>query len=416
VAAPFDPELYLRLFAEQAILDPSPHEDSGFGGSPLDEAADALSAIGALDDESLDVIADDYQLALSLRGRCEPMSRRSRSSEPAEPVTPPVPDRIVPCEQDLDQAWGRLHIHYVDLGDDSTTLAITAQPTTAPSLRGYGFAAPLNQVAVTDDRGTTATAHFSGGGGSGRWRGELTTQLPLSRTTRWITVGSSRIDFSEETDRKTPSVAVESLPSGHAGRYLRLRLATTGHPPMFLAPQGVEVSIQTLIAAGALDERDPVIAEARAVAGGSPVHGFAGHSSLPQPWASLAGHRSGGGPVGTTPIGVVTPPIDGVTVRFDVLVSTDEDFFVQAATSLRPHSGFPASSDGARIAWWAEDDRGNHYLGGTGRWAGGQDYGQGRVEFGVPLDPTATELRLTPTRLSERAVVSLKPLPWAVGR
>jgi hypothetical protein len=154
---------------------------------------------------------------------------------------------------------------------------------------------------------------------------------------------------------------------------------------------------------------------AQAVAHSSPVHGLSAQGTLPEPWGSLTGGlRSGSGPKGAIPIGVVTPPIDGVTIRFDVLVATDQDFSVQVATSPRPHSGFPGRSE-TRIAWWAEDDHGNHYLGGIGNWSGGLHSGQGMVAFGVPLDPTAGELRLSPTGLSERAVVTLRPL-WAVGR
>jgi hypothetical protein len=420
VSAFFDPELYLRLYAEQAILERSPHERSSWE-SPLDEAADALSAIGALDDETLDAIVDDYQLALSLRGRESgpPRASRRRSSGPGATVvtTPLIPDRIVTCDQELEQSWGRLHLHYVALGEQSTSLAITAKPMTDSSLGRHGLPVALQQVALTDDRGTTTSAHFSGGGGSGGWRGHLTTNPPLSRTTRWITLGSTRIELCEQEDREPPPVSIESVPGRLAERYLSLRLATAGHLPMIMAPDGVEVSIQTLIAAGALDDHDPIISVAKAVAHSSPVHGLSAQSTLPEPWASLTGGlRSGGGPKGVIPIGVVTPPIDGVTIRFDVLVSTDHDFSVQAATSPRPNSGFMGSGNEARIAWWAEDDQGNHYLGGIGSWSGGLDFGQGMIAFGVPLDPTAGELRLTPTGLSERAVVSLRLLPWAVER
>jgi hypothetical protein len=71
-----------------------------------------------------------------------------------------------------------------------------------------------------------------------------------------------------------------------------------------------------------------------------------------------------------------------------------------------PHA---AQIDRPRIGWWAEDDRNNFYLGSQGTWSIKDDGGHshGTVIYQPALDPLATELRLIPTGLNERTVITL---------
>jgi hypothetical protein len=65
-----------------------------------------------------------------------------------------------------------------------------------------------------------------------------------------------------------------------------------------------------------------------------------------------------------------------------------------------------------RVAWWAEDNLGNHYLGGSGGWGGGPDVTEGTVGFFPALDASATELHLQPTLTTERAVITVRLPDW----
>jgi len=420
VASPFNAELYLRLAGEQAVLDP-PTQGRPPWDSPLGEVGAALSAIGVISVDLVQDIIDDYQLAVFMRSggrmpRMFPGPRATRSRPKALTAA-----RVVACDQALEQPWGRLVVHYVSLGEESTSLAITAVESAPGALMGgppMGPGLGFNQAQLTDDQGATEIANFNGGGSPGSWQGHLTTGAPLSRSTRWIDVGASRILLPDE-QQPSPPVTVERLASTDpAERYLRLRLATTGHGPMVVSAEGLDACIDTLVAAGALDHDSPVVGEARAVAAA-----FGGQAppraALPAPWASLLARRgASSGPTGTVAIGAVTPEFDGVAIRFDGLLSNDQGFQIQTATSpgiMRGPFGRHVG-EGPRVAWWAEDDRANHYLGSTGNWGGSPDLSQGTINYWPPLDPRATALRLTPTGLTERAIVTVGPLRWTKRR
>jgi hypothetical protein len=427
VANPFDAELYLRRAGERSIID-APLTGGAPWDSPLAEAGQALAAIGAISLETARQVVDDYQLAATLRGRHGGPRGMRRPPPPSSPPPVLTAARAVACERDVTQPWGRLHVHYVVLGDESTTLAITADESASGPAAPFGSGprgrpkmrlASFQQVSLTDDQGTTEVAGFNGSGGSpGRWQGQLVTPQPLSRDTRWIDIGGVRLDLPR-IDADPPTVRIEPRAGTDlAERYLRLRLATASPGGMGLQLDGVETSIQTLVAAGALDEDAPVVVEARAVV--AAFSGTGGSSALPAPWASLLARQGvPSGPSGSIPIGVVTPPIDGVTLSIEGLVTTDQGFEIHVITSpgiaLGPtpwHTGV----DRPRMAWWAEDDRGNHYLGGTNGWSGSPDRSACTIAYWPPIDARATELRLIPTALAERAVVTLDHLPWAKRR
>jgi hypothetical protein len=67
------------------------------------------------------------------------------------------------------------------------------------------------------------------------------------------------------------------------------------------------------------------------------------------------------------------------------------------------------------VAWWAADDRGQHYLGQQGDWHSGPDRSGGQIEFWPALDPAARVLDIMPTTMAARAVVRV-PLEWGEER
>ena len=416
---PFNAELYLRLAGERAVLDAAADGNRSWN-FPLGEVAAALIAIGVLPTETAQEVIEDYQLAVAVRVRGRQSGRfRPRRAAATGTVAPTVltAPRVVACGREIEQSWGRLEIHYIVFGDRSTSLGVTAVDG-ATARRAPGRMAahrmPLQQVRLTDDRGTTEFADFNGSGSPSVWQGRLTTSGPLSRRTRWISVNNERIELDEEPP-ELPRVVVEPLETASpAERYLRLRVAAGGGGPRPMPNDGLGDGIQALVAAGALAPNAAVISEVAAMAQGQTSR------ALPKQWAStLARRGASDGPTGALAVGVVTPPIDGVTVSIEALVTTSDGFEIHVETSpgiaLGHHPMFHQASDQARIAWWAEDDRGNSYLGGGAGFSGSDQLTQATIAF-YALDPRARELRLMPTGLTERAVVTLTVLPWARRR
>jgi hypothetical protein len=433
--ADFDPELYLRLIGEQALLESSPTKGhpGPWGRGQLGEVAAALVAVSALAEERAQSIVDDYELALSIRGLSHlPAGFRRPRNSPRPSRLPLKASRVVVCERTLEEAWGELRVHYVALGDRRTTLYMTAslsdasvsgRPSQMPGSfqrfrQGMPVSVPmqhplhqLRQLSLTDDQGRTEVTQLSGGGGGEEgFRGHLTTTQPLARETKWLDIGANRVDLVGDSD--PPRVDIETLPdSDPAERYLWGRLTAGRHGPHGGNPSfGIEDSIETLLVAGALAPDNPVIDQVRAV-----FEGFSGQqpkSSIPQPWrALLAGISRQGGGSEVIALGVVTPPFDDTVISFDALVITEGAFELHLSTS--PNPGAPwgpmsPSMTGSTITWWAEDDVGNAYLGATSNWGGGVDLAEGTVTYWPALDRRATQLRLMPTGASERAVVTVE--------
>ncbi len=410
VVSDFDPELHLRLMGEQALLAPRQTEGGDPRNNPLVEIAAALVAVGALDEQRAQCIIDDYGLAFGLRGRGQvfgfrPPGLASRGSR--QPLKAP---RVVVCEQSFDQPWGKLQVHYAALGDRATTLCITVQtPGGLPTLlRPGGPALP----SLSDDRGHSEVAHVSGGSGTdGEFRGRLSTMHPLAQDTKWLDVGSDRVDLVG--DSKPPRVEIETLPErSPAERFLWGRLSAGRHGPHRFGgrPVAIDATIETLVAAGAIAPDSDVIYEVRDV-----LAAFSGQQPqgvIPEPWASLlAGIARQGQHSGIVGLGAVTPPFDDTVVSVEALTLANGSFELHLAIS--PDSAArmePMSSPirGTGIEWWAEDDQGNSYLGAIGSWGGGGDIGEGTITYWPALDPRASLLRIMPTGSKERAVITVE--------
>jgi hypothetical protein len=335
---------------------------------------------------------------------------------------------LVPCDRVIEKGDDTLHVRSVSLDDDSTTVAITyrmqpAQPPrrhghTAMMMGGGGFGpgGQLHQITLADDRGTKVGTHFSGGGSDQEWRGHLHTDRPLARDTAWIEVDGERIELVDAPP--VGQVVIEQLPDEPpALRHLWGLVAAPDHfhgPPTDLEP-----AIEALMAAGALDPDDPGLADVRAVASMIDPHqhppGARRLKRLPEPWRSLLARRGRmDGPTGTAAIGLVTPVFDGIMVSATSLESGEEGFEVEVEVAPDVVMLDPFEDSGVRrtLAWWARDDRGNHYLGQVDGWSGRDGRGSGDISFSPALDPEARRLELLPTAETSRAVIAF-PLPWA---
>ena len=441
-----DAELYLRLTGERALLEPAA-DDGRPDDSPLSTAAHALVAVGALTAGVAQAIADDYGLALAYRGGEPAHVRHVRARRAAQHATPAPalgPLRAVPCHRLIEQPWGQLFLSYVVLSDEVTVLHATMRPASGPSgqrtagahrgrlvrggrVGGLGPRGPggrvvgqglPRQLAVTDDRGTTSTASFSGGGSDDEWRGRFEASPPLAPGTAWIEVLGERIGLPSAPSAGV-QVRVEPLPDADlAHRYLWARLASLAE---FHSPDAMETSIQALVAAGALKADDPVTGEVRAVARG--LFGGSGTASgtnavLPEPWRSMLARRGrAGGPQGLAVAGATTPPLGGFMVALLAVRSTDERFYADVETVPGlPHWHWPSGVvDRPLLAWWAADDRGHQYLGGQEEWHFSEERSGGQIEFWPALDPAARVLDIMPTTMTARAVIRV-PLDWGEDR
>ena len=437
-----DAELYLRLAGERALLDPAAdhgqQDDSALGA-----AGHALVAVGALPAGAAQAIVDDYGLALAYRsGESAHFHhvRARRAGGRARPDLALGPLRAVACHRLIEQPWGQLLLSYVVLGDEATVLHVTMRPAPVPpgpgaaggsrgrlagggrvpggaGSRVVGLGLP-RQLTVTDDRGTASTAGFSGGGSDDEWRGQFEVRPPLAPDTAWVEVLGERIGLPS-----VPSAGVQVRVEPQNGtdlarRYLWVKLASGTE---FDSPDEMETSIEALIAAGALEADDPAIGEVRRVMGAL----FRGsgtvpatNAALPQPWRSVLARRGrASGPEGLAVAGATTPPLDGFTLAILAVRSTDERFYADVETVPGlPHSHWPFGAvDRPLLAWWATDDRGQHYLGAQGEWQFSEDRSGGQIEFWPALDPAAKVLDIMPTTMTARAVIRV-PLDWREER
>ena len=417
VGQPFNAELHLRLAGERLLLGGT----TGGARVPLQfelaEIAAALVAVQALEEAPATQIIADYGLALTLRNRGGMPFMAQPVGGPPAPFAPPSPARVAVCDAELELGGSKVHVLFASLRPDSATLSVTFLPAWGPGGRpGPRMGNPLNGVQVSDDKGSTCAAMFSGGGSPARYQGELTTTRPLAVDTKWLELDGQRIALLDAAT--PPPVTVETLPIGSdAEAHLWTRLASGRHGPHGGPfPPQIEVAVETLITAGALDPDDPLVDEVRAV-----LAAFSGQPlqrSVREPWQSLlnaqwrSSTRSG-----VTTIGVVTPSIGDGPIGLDALVLADGNMELHIRLSQNPGGpwGMHGLPVGPQLVWWAEDDLGNHYLGAPSRWSGGPQGMVGTVAFWPSIEERAQTIRLAPTAARERAMVELT-LPRCGGK
>lgn len=409
--AGFDAGRYLRLTAER-------WERAGgrTGGPPcnpvLAAAAAALVAVDAM------TIAD----ARALIGAYDPAPASGQdhrdpvSGQTGQSVTPAGPGigqlRVVPCGRVIDQPEGRLTLHYVAFTGHATTLRADLRLYEPAGCLPSGHPVPAwaRRLRVTDSRGTTAAAEFSGSAriGDRTWYGQYQVHPQLAAETAWIDLLGQRVELTAQP--AGIQTWTEPLPAQDpAVRHIWERVATLNdfHDPH----RALQATIAALVAAGALPADAPVIDDARAVLAvlrPDRADPAAHPRGLAGPWRSLVarwGHT--GGPACTIGVGAITPPFDGVTAAVVALESRDEHFgvIVELVPGVRtglPYDGLP---DQQHLTWWAADNLGNYYLGEQGSWNPGVNRSWGTIGFWPALDKRATSIDLMPTATAARAVI-----------
>jgi hypothetical protein len=411
----FDAELYLRLIGEQMLLDGS-LRDRGARRPPIAEAAGALVSLGVLAGSDAETVLEDYSLATALRD--DPLFRRRTMirRQPGRSDTKALkPRRVVPCERSIEQPHATVQVRYVSLSEDATSVAVTWRPDASRPWSGHP-----PQATLIDDRGTAETAHFSGGGSNEGMLGRLTTVRPLAPDTAWIELDGTRLELTGAAARFDASL--ERLPEQDpAHRYLWQRVAM---PSEFHheSADSIEPAIDALVAAGVLAADDPLLDDVRAVIEAMPqrrpvpsVRSGHGLDRMPEPWRSLLARQGRhDGPTGSVVVGAVAPTFEGFSVAVLDLKSDTSAFQVEVevAPGLDHRMPFDWSVQPRQLAWWARDDRGNHFLGHLGNWSSTENYSHGLIGFEPALDPRATRLEIMPTAETTRALISFT-LPWS---
>jgi hypothetical protein len=409
--AGFDAERYLRLAGEQWVRE---------GGAAvrwprnpvLAAAAAALVEVNAMTFASAQAVIADYDPALT-RGQ----DRRGRvSREAGQPVAPARPDigqlRVVPCDRVIDLPGGRLTIHYVAFACHATTLRVDLQLDEPSGCRPSRHPVPAwaRRLSVTDSRGTTAAAEFSGAAriGDRSWHGQYEVHPRLAAEAAWIELLGERVELTARP--AGIQTWVEPLPAQDpAVRHLWERVATLNdfHDPHL----ALNATIAALVAAGALETDDPVIDEARAaldVLRPGSADPAARPAGLAEPWRSLlARWGQTGGPVCTIAVGAVPAPFDGVTAAVIALESRYEHFGITVELVPDVRTGLPYGDlpDQQHLTWWAVDDLGNYYLGEQLSWNPGGNPSWGAIGFWPALDGRAASVDLMPTATAARAVI-----------
>jgi hypothetical protein len=417
---PFDAELYLRRLGEHTVLGVT-DEQPGFS-SGLNDAATALVAVEVITLDRARAVLADYAAAEAARdanGRF--LMARLSAREPAITPMPPAVPRIVALGDELAVAGWSVRLRYVALDAERTEISAiyTSHAGTGRANRRLGRAGvpgPLRSPVVGDDRGTTSTLDFQGGGSDDRWEGMLTADQPLAIETAWIELFDRRIELVDvPVEAEIEIEPLESIDLAHRHLWRRVALGGRHFTQNALGP-----ATAALIASGSLAADDPAIELAQRVServpGAFPHRGTSGSvRNAPEPWRSLLKRAGrGDGPDGLVVVGAVTTKFDGHFAAVYCLESGASGFSVEAAVSPPDVERHPGNLDleDRSLVWWARDDRGNRYL---GQWSGSHRHDEaiktGTLGFSPALDPLARRLDVLPTGLTARAVISF-PLRW----
>jgi hypothetical protein len=120
---------------------------------------------------------------------------------------------------------------------------------------------------------------------------------------------------------------------------------------------------------------------------------------------AAASCRTDDGPEWALVLDAVTPPCDGVQFAAHSVSSDLAGFEVDF--EVAPNLGGAGALDELPVAWWARDDRGNHYLGAPNDWSGSNDRVQGTMRYWPALDPRAKRLDLLVCVDIHEAIVSV---------
>jgi hypothetical protein len=415
----FDAETYLRLLGERLLDDPDPqhrHPRSRLAGP-----AAALVAAGTVAADQAWRVIDDYRTATNIRTgeprfvHFGPPSRRRRTAGL-------TPRQIMVIDREIAVGGGQLLLRDLAISADGGTLRYRWRPNAAGGGRGarmFGRPGPFpwgtGAPEIIDSAGNRLAVRSGRGGGDGEgWdpnAGELELRGTLAPEVVWLQIAGIRIDLDRRAARW--EARVEPLETQDpVERFLWRQLAVSGLP--FAGATDLESSIQALLAEGALNDSSPLLRDVRTVAAAMPGHGgwpqgpsCGSTRGMREPWRSLLRRRGRqDGPEWTLAVGAVSPVCDVVQFAANAITSDTAGFEVEF--EVTPNVLGAGALDQLPVAWWARDDRENHYLGWSPNTLSGSDQGaRGAMRYWPALDPRATRLELLVCVEAHQAVISV---------
>jgi len=201
--------------------------------------------------------------------------------------------------------------------------------------------------------------------------------------------------------------------SDRAFGLLELRLASTEVAEDFLRQRcsAALARLAEIERAGELDPGSELPDQLRQLCAVLTGHHSAG--SLPRSWSGMldAAQRVDG-PRRHLDIGAALPPVDGVAVQVDILVSMSDGWrlYLRATPGWRTF-GEDSHRTGNPVSVYAEDDRAGRYLSTLGGGTADRGSEEFALRFLPRLDPLARALKLTYRGASQEVVVDLGLVP-----
>jgi len=462
-------ETYLRLLAESqlrlALRRPLRQPDVGRSAlGQVTRAGRTLVAAGLLDDEFVDGLHDDVEMALTVRSRVflerHGALRRVyqiRHRAAPQPRGASGPQRLTPVGQTLrvpsDRAPFDLHLLTL-VRTPSETAIITAIRMHWPEdgssadleMTGAGVQHfPYDQLWATDDRGARYSLGFDGDGGTTTWQGMVRLLPPLPPGARWLDLvadGTSRLlrlDLHPGTPEPPASAGATIEESAGLSAAERLLAAaaedvlshTWDWPGRFIEPYLAEIT-SVLTDAGAIAADSPTPGQLAALCRelGVVRHGIAAlpAASIPGPWASVIAQREARaadpppvlvapGPDVFTPLDTSLPDIDGTPLTLAALSSAAGESYLHVAASALPEPTVRYEPGWrAGLSWWLKDPTGHWHMATPANYlTRGTGTGVLSLRLIPPLAtyPDTIEVVVTGTSARLRAIV---PVPGAPER
>lgn len=420
--ATFDAEIYLRRLGERLLDDlgqQKPGHPSGLRG-----AASALVLAGAIGAERAWRVIDDDATATQIRSDVPGFVHYGppRPRQQAADRLPPRQFRVV--NQEIAVAGSQVLVRDLAITADGGTLRYRRY-LAAPGLgevprmlrrQSFPWNVEVTAPQIVDSTGHRLTTRIGDGGrdGQGYVDGELDLHGTISPEATWLEIDGTRVDLHGAAAQWEVSLeAIEDEPP--LERFLWRHLAVPA--PERRDGTDVELMIEALVAAGALEDGAPLIGDLRAVAAREPLRALhrrrikpAPASGLVEPWGSLLDREGADdGPEWTLVLGAVTDPCDGVQFAANSITSDPDGLEVQF--DVTPPVGGGGALGELPVSWWARDDRENHYLGvpagGGVRGEGVPGIAQKTVRYWPALDRCATRLDLLMCVEAHQAVISV---------
>jgi hypothetical protein len=414
----FDAEVYLRLLGERLLDDPDQQQPRHW--SALRGAGAALVVAGVIAADRAWRVIDDYATATRIRSgkpgfvHFDPPLRRRKAGSL-------MPRQTMLIDQEIPVGQGQqVLLRDLAITADGGTLRYRRRLDSPGSSqvarlfrRSGGFPWTVRPPEIIDSDGNRPAVRFGSGGADREAHvdGELELRGRIASEAAWLEIDGTRVDLHGNPARW--EVGIEALEDeSPVERFLWRHLAVADLPSGLTTDP--EPLIGALVAAGALEEGSLLLHDVRAVAARMPRRPLhqrplpgVSTQSLVEPWRSLLGRLgSDGGPEWTLVVGAVTPSCDGVQFAANSITSDLAGFEVEF--EVAPNVLGVGALDELPVAWWARDDRENHYLGAPTAWGGSDDdRAQGTMRYWPALDPRAKRLDLLVCVASHQAVASL---------